>query len=192
MLERRSARERLGITEGVTCVLWVGGLVPVKQPIDAILAFHRLIEMGHRDAILVMIGDGPLRGRLVALAHETGIAGSVRILGYAQRDEVWAWQTAADVLVNSSRSEGTPLALLEALGAGTPGVGYPLGGVEAALARVGGGLVASGHSPRDLAVALDEVLEGRWDRVQLAHQARRAFDIQVAARSIQAVYESVA
>ena len=193
-LARDEARSRVGIQQDTLCVVWVGGLVPVKQPADAIHAFEELrATIGReRETLLVMIGDGRLRPGLLDLIRRKGLEEAVRLQGHCSRETVWSWQSAADVLVNSSRSEGTPRAVLEALGAGTPTVGYPLEGVRAAVDAIRGGTVASGHSPGALAAAIQAELGVDRDREALARAARKRFDIVRACRAIEDVYDAVA
>lgn len=188
---RDSIRTKLGIPSGSICVLWVGGLVPVKQPLDLLQAFAHFAASGHVDASLVMIGDGPLREKVSEFVRRSDLQRAVRLLGRRQRDEVWRWQCAADVLVNSSRSEGTPLSVLEALGAGTPVAGYPLPGVSAAVQAVAGGTLAADTTPQALAAAIAETLDCTRDRNALARDAREQFSLARAAHAIQDVYEAV-
>jgi len=192
-LRREEARGGLGLDSTAVCVLWVGGLVPVKQPLDAIRAFAELRSRagGEEELRLVVIGDGPLRDEARELVRRLGLEATVRLAGRVSRDTVWTWQCAADVLVNSSRSEGTPVAALEALGAGTPVVAYPLPGVRAVVEAVKGGRVAAEPTPDALAAAVrDELALGR-DRGRLAHEARAQFDIERTCRALEEVYDSV-
>ena len=192
--DRQEARRRLGVDEEAVCILWVGRLVSVKQPLDAIRAFAALMASSpRRNAVLVMIGEGPLGARVSETVRREGLGGRVRLLGYQSRGDVWSWQCASDLLLNSSRSEGTPVAVLEALGAGTPVAAYPLPGVRAALAAVDGGTTALDSTPQALATAISGELgeaEHR-DRLALAEEARKRFDIARAGREIEDVYESV-
>jgi glycosyltransferase involved in cell wall biosynthesis len=191
-LTLHEARAVLGVDDDTVCLLWVGGLVPVKQPLDAIRALAQLqTRAGERRLLLAVAGDGGLRNEMRELVERSGLANAVRLLGHASRDTVWTWQCAADVLINSSRSEGTPLAVLEALGAGTPVVAYPLPGVQAAIEAVNGGRVATESTPAALADAmLGELAHGR-DRAGLAATARAQFDIERTCRALEEVYDSV-
>jgi glycosyltransferase involved in cell wall biosynthesis len=142
--------------------------------------------------VLVMIGDGPLRHELAETVRRRGLEPTVRLLGLCPRERVWEWQCAADVLVNSSRSEGTPLAPLEALGAGTPVVAYDVGGIAASLAAVSGGRVAAERTSRALAEAVAAELAAPRDRARLAREARAQFDIARTCDAIEQVYAEVA
>ena len=189
--DRQEARSRLGVDEDALCILWVGRLVSVKQPLDAIRAFAALeASLPRRNAMLVMIGEGPLAAQVSQAVRHEG-RDRVRLLGYQSREDVWTWQCASDLLLNSSRSEGTPIAVLEALGAGTPVVAYPLSGVRAVLAAVAGGTTALDSTPQALAAAISIELEEARDRTAVADRARMRFDIARACREVEDVYETV-
>jgi glycosyltransferase involved in cell wall biosynthesis len=189
LLRRADARERVGVGSDAVCILWVGGFVPVKQPLHAVAAFENFTATGANAALLVMIGDGPLIRDVRQFIRRKGL--NVRLVGYQPREEVWRWHCAADVLLNSSYTEGTPLTVLEALGAGTPVAAYPLSGISTAVESVAGGTLALERAPRALAGALAAELATERDRGQLAERARAQFDIAGTGRDIEAVYDAV-
>ena len=119
-IAREDARGQLGLADETLCILWIGRLAPVKQPQHVIHAFEKLRSLVGRNALLVMIGDGQQGEAVRDLVRQRGLDGAVRFAGHCPRETVWAWQCAADVLVNSSSSEGTPRAVLEALGGERP------------------------------------------------------------------------
>jgi glycosyltransferase involved in cell wall biosynthesis len=191
---RDDARGRLGIDGDALWVIWVGGLVPVKQPMDAIRAFEllRTATSSERETHLAMIGDGRLRSAVRDEVQRRGLGDAVHLLGHCPRELVWDWQCAADVLVNSSRTEGTPRAVLESLGAGTPAVGYPLEGVREVVEALDGGRVAAARTPESLAAALQEEVAMSRHGAALAASARDRFGIERAGRAIEDVYGTVA
>ena len=90
----------------------VGRFVPAKG-FDLLLDAWREI-----DAPLLLIGDGPEKDRLQALIHDFGLTGRVRLAGY--RQDVPSLLSSIDALVISSRREGFPYLMVEALILGTP------------------------------------------------------------------------
>jgi glycosyltransferase involved in cell wall biosynthesis len=123
-------RAALGLT-GAT-VISVGRLVPIKG-LDLLV---RACATGPEDTApihLVVVGDGPERGRLRRLAQRLGV--SLRLTGAIPRDDVGAWLRAADLyaqpsrVLASGRTEGLPVATLEALAAGLPAVVSDSGGL---------------------------------------------------------------
>ena len=91
------------------------------------------------DLTVLLVGNGPERVPLEALAHELGIAPNVRLLGF--REDVSDVLRALDVAVSCSDFEGSPLAVMEYMDAGLPIVATAVGGVPD-LIDDGGTLVA--------------------------------------------------
>jgi glycosyltransferase involved in cell wall biosynthesis len=98
-------------------VVFVGRLIPSKG-VDWLLAAWAEVAADHRDARLLLVGDGPERRSLEALTARLGVLGSVRFAG-ARRD-VERVLALADVFVLPSRHEGMSNAVLEAMAAGVP------------------------------------------------------------------------
>ena len=92
-------------------VVSVGRLVEQKAQVDLVEAFARLPE-GSRGS-LVVLGEGPLRGVLEERVRELGLEGRVVLPGFVGNP--WWFVARADLFVLSSRFEGFPLVLLEAL-----------------------------------------------------------------------------
>ena len=102
----------------------VGNLKTVKDHDTLLRAFARLRQR-HPCGLLVL-GEGPLRGRLEALASDLGLAGAVTFAGHAACPA--AYLRHADLFVLSSRSEGFGISLVEALSCGVPVVSTDCGG----------------------------------------------------------------
>lgn len=101
---------------GIPVIMGVGRLTDQKG-FDVLLdAFARLRES--REARLVILGEGPARGELEARADALGIADEVDLVGSVP--DVLPWVARASLYVLSSRYEGLPNVLIEALAAGAP------------------------------------------------------------------------
>jgi glycosyltransferase involved in cell wall biosynthesis len=141
-----------GIGAGRPVVLAVGRLAAQKGfgvLLDAAAAWQDLDPL----PLVLIAGDGPLAGELRARAEELGV--DVLFLGH--RDDVPALLAAAAVFVLPSRWEGQPLALQEALRAGTPVVATRVGGVPGLTGEDAALLVPQGDA-RALAAAVRSVL----------------------------------
>src|SRR6184192_181360 len=123
---RVESRRYLGIPDGRFAVGWIGRMTAVKRTDDVLVAFKSLRESGV-DATLCMVGDGPDRAGLEQRAHDLGIVRDTLFLGY--QEEVAPFYAAFDALVLPSSNEGTPVSVIEALGAGRPVVATRVGGV---------------------------------------------------------------
>jgi glycosyltransferase involved in cell wall biosynthesis len=111
--------------------------------------------MRNKSAILVFVGDGPDRPALETLAAAVGVGARVRFVGMVP--DASSILPAFDALVLSSRSEGTPMILLETIHAGVPIVATAVGGVPDLLPADSALLVAP-NDPVVLGSAMDEVL----------------------------------
>lgn len=144
------ARAKLGISPVAPVVGTIGRLDPVKNYGLLLLAFRTLL-VGLPEARLVVVGDGPDRPRLEALAANAGIAGAVRWLG--KRSDVEQILPAFDVFALSSLSEGTPMTIIEAMTAGVPIVSTPVGGIPEMVEDGRDALLLTGQPPMVSSVA---------------------------------------
>lgn len=122
---------KLGIPAGATVILNVGRLVPQKGQdllIDAISALHK---GGRHEVHVVIAGEGPSRSDLHGQSRRLGIEKHVHLIGASA--EVPALLAAADLFVLSSRWEGMPNVVLEAMAAACPVVAADVEGVSELL-----------------------------------------------------------
>ena len=167
-------------------VLFVGNLVPVKGPDILLDAWQRLkASSGGRTGIsrqevsgglrLVVIGEGPMKKDLLDRAARLGVAGTVEFMGSRPHDEIALWMNAADCLCLTSRSEGMPNVVIEALACGLPVVATDVGSCRELLAnepsaRVVAAGVSDASLPDRIAAALQDLLEAHIDREQMARR----------------------
>ncbi|HWR97733.1 MAG TPA: glycosyltransferase [Candidatus Methanoperedens sp.] len=124
---RERARAALDIAAVRPVLLGVGALGWEKHQ-EAMLRALASIRREVPQALLLLAGDGPERGRLERVAVETGAVDAVRFLGV--RHDVPALLAAADVLLLTSLTEGLPGVLIEAGLAGLPAVAWDVAGVR--------------------------------------------------------------
>jgi glycosyltransferase involved in cell wall biosynthesis len=163
----RSAVEReWPETVGRSLLVSVGRLVTAKN--------HELIVEalpGVSDTTLVLVGDGPRRGNLEAEARALGVADRVVFAG--NRSDARDILGAADAAVFSSRAEGLPLALLEALHAGRPIVATSVRGLRDVLTHEQTALLVGPDDPAALGAAINRVLQDAALRGRLSAGARQ-------------------
>ena len=180
-------RSGLGIPENRPVILSVGRLSAEKD--------HRtLLEaMRQVEAHLVIVGEGPERAGIEERIRALDLGRSVTLTG--QQPTAEPYYGIADIAVLSSRTEGSPNALLEAMAAGVPVVATAVGGVpemvsdgESAL------LVKAGNTPA-LADAITRLLQNRELARRLAERAqvlvRERHTPEVRMRRLAGIYRGV-
>lgn len=167
-LPRQAARVHLGLGETDTPVIgWVGRLIPVK---GGEVFLRALAALSGDRWTGSMIGDGPERGVLERLANDLGIGNRVRFHG--SMPEAAKYQSAFDLFVLSSHSEGIPMVVFEAAAAGTPIVATAVGGIPDVLSGREAHLVGAGDVDAlagAIRASLDD-LEGARERAVRARE----------------------
>jgi glycosyltransferase involved in cell wall biosynthesis len=152
-------RRELGIPAEAPVIGTVGRLTEVKRQDLLLRAFAR-VRQQLPAAHLLLVGDGPLRAGLHRLAGELGLEGRVHFAGYQAEPERYLALLSAFAL--TSRSEGMPLAVLEAWAAGVPVVASRVGGLAELIEDGHTGLLFDRDDEAALAGALLQVLgQGR-------------------------------
>ena len=169
---RERLRDQLQIPKDVVVMGTVGRLTPVKGYDVLVGAAEVLVK--RRLPIRVLIGgEGKLRPTLEAEIKSRGLEGSVSLVGF--QSDVRGFLSNLDVYVQSSRSEGFGISLLEALAVGLPCVATDVGGTAELLGGDTGVLV-----PAEDAGSLAEALERLCSPSVRSSVARNA--VEVAAR----------
>lgn len=162
--ERIEARASLGVDGPV--VLFLGALSAEKDPLLAVEAVARLGAV-----TLLVAGDGPLRSEVERVARLRA-PGRVRVLGTT--NDPGGAIAASDALVLTSRTEGMPGAIIEALLRGIPVVATGVGAVATMLEREDDGLVVAPGDVDGLVAALSTVLDRGDEAGDRAARSERA------------------
>ena len=156
-MERRSVRDALGL-RGRTLVC-VGNLLRSKGQ-DIVI--EALTELPETD--LLLVGEGPDRGRFESLARSLKVAHRVRFVGGVPQEELARYYSAADALVHASMREGWPNVLLEAMACGTPVVASSVGGATEIVRSGAAGILVSERSAAAFTEALKRLFADPPDR----------------------------
>jgi len=180
--ERAGVRARLGLQEGERAVGFVGRLDLQKDPLLALESFARFLPKEPRSR-LVVVGDGPLRGRFLKRAGELGVEAQLRFLGAVESRSV---MPALDTLLLTSAYEGFPYVVLEALALGVPVVAAPVPGLGEWLGERGLALVAPSRGPE----AVGERLAQRFRQGEAVKALRRKSMEAAAELSVKKMVEA--
>lgn len=169
-LERGGARAALGIERSEFCIAWVGRLSHEKGPDLFLRALAALRDLPVRASV---IGDGSMRQVLAERARALGIADRVRWHGIVPAAA--RLLRAFDLVVLSSRTEGTPIVLLEAIAAEVPTVTTAVGGVPDVVTSREAWLVPA-EDPDALAAAVRQAHAEPRSARERARRARRRLE----------------
>jgi len=185
---RQAVRRELHIASDATVVGMLGRLSAEKQPTLLVSAFPRLLT-AHPRAILLVVGDGPLRAACQDLATRLGIAPSVRFAG--QRRDVSHMLAAMDLVAIPSEREGFGYVAAEACAAGKPVVGFHVGGLKEVVLHGETGLLADPQDVAGFVAAIRTLMDDPLLLARLGEGAKRrapAFGIERHVRSLEALY----
>ena len=165
-IELSEARRKLGLPAEGPCLVSVGSLIESKGHQHLVRAVHRLSKK-YEGLHLSILGDGPYRASLKALAAKLGISERVHFLGKRPNEELPLWYCAATLTCLASSREGWPNALSESLACGTPVVATRVGGVSEIVTGPQFGVLAEPNAD-SVQAAVGCALETQWDREAIA------------------------
>jgi glycosyltransferase involved in cell wall biosynthesis len=185
-------RTALGVPDHAQILLTIGRLSSEKGQADLIQAVGMLRnQQPERTVRLILVGDGPDRSRLEAIARRCGVYDWINFAGH--QADVAPYYSLADVVVLPSWTEGSPNVLLEAMAAGLPIVATAVGGVPEIVCPSGAALLVGRQQPASLARGIAEVLGDKNLRSELrvaALSTASAFSPERRYRSLLKIYRS--
>lgn len=160
--ERVIIRKELGIpTEGVVFLV-VASLVKNKGH-DVLFRAFAAVHDVHKDATILVVGDGPERGYLERCSAALNLGNKIIFTGL--QSEVISFLMAADVVVLPSiEREGLGIALIEAMAVGLPVIGSDLGGIREVIENGLNGLLVPPGDQNALAQAIIWMIEHPEER----------------------------
>jgi glycosyltransferase involved in cell wall biosynthesis len=189
-ITRRAAREALGLPQSAFVIGWVGR-VSHEKGLDVLLA--ALSQSPTPDVHLAVLGEGRERPKLAARAATTEFARQGRMHWLGLVPDASRLLAAFNVVVVSSRTEGTPMLLLEAMAAGVPIISTRVGGIPDVLSPAEALLVPSEH-PTALAAAIDQVhrdpTAARRRAIAASQRLAREHDVDTWTEQYDSVYEA--
>ena len=164
--DRAAARLALGLDRPT--LLSVGHLIPRKSHDLVIEALAAL-----PDWRLLIVGSGPERAALEALATRRGVADRVRLVGQVPHADLPRYYTAADVLVLASQREGWANVLLESMACGTPVVASPIPGNPEVVQDRTAGLIMQTRTAEGIVASVQDLAADPPDRAATRAYAER-------------------
>jgi glycosyltransferase involved in cell wall biosynthesis len=190
-----NAREEFGLS-GKKLIAWVGRIAYVKGVDDYIEAAAMVLQK-RDDAVFLVVGgeeDKKLANKVRERASAMNLAGKVVFAG--RRDDVPALLRESDIYVCSSRTEGFPYSVLEAMAGSKPVVTTRCGGPEEMVTNGETGFLVDVGRPDQLADAVSALLDDEPLRSTMGQNARASvkqrFSAEVYAAKFEDIYAGLA
>ena len=185
-LTRAAARSQLGLPDDVPVVGTAGRMDFQKAPEHFVAAVEAL---RHRNAVGVWLGGGPLLETMREATARRGLSDRVRFVG--ERRDVPDLLPAFDVFTMTSRYEGLPCAVVEAMRCGLPVVATAVNSVPDLVIPGVSGVLVPPARPADMARALDELLDDPHTAARLADGGRQRAGASFDAVALSTVLDEV-
>ncbi|HZR84626.1 MAG TPA: glycosyltransferase [Candidatus Binatia bacterium] len=166
---RGELRRELAIPDDAPLVGIVARLAPIKAH-EVFIAAAARIAQRLPSCRFAIVGDGERRGELECLVAARGLRDRVAFLGW--RADLERIHGALDVAVLTSRNEGSPVALIEAMAAGVAVVATSVGGVPDLIEDGANGLLVEAGDDAAVAAAVVQLLGDSARRQALASAGR--------------------
>jgi glycosyltransferase involved in cell wall biosynthesis len=183
--ERQMQRDRLKIPSDVGLVfIFIGVLTYRKQPLVALAAFLRFLER-HPNAFLLVLGDGPDLNVCRNFTSSTR-----RVAYFGQVSETRPYLVASDVYIATSKAEGMPVSVLEALAVGLPVVLSDINPHREILSiDHQAGVLAQAGSVDETALAMLKVANS--DLVRMVSHSRRIIETSLNSRVMSKRFQQI-
>jgi glycosyltransferase involved in cell wall biosynthesis len=189
---RTEKRSFLSIDKNMFVIGYVGRLSEEKG-VNYLIEAASILKQLAATFKIIILGDGPKKIELEYLTKSKGLDNEIIFAGF--QDDIDKWLTAIDVFVLPSLTEGTPMALLEAMSMGIPVIASAVGGVPGIVKnRVNGFLI----DPGDYSGLCDKITLLKNNpalREKMASEAvktiKERFDVNAWCGKIESEYESL-
>lgn len=179
-----------GRNKDVCTVGFISCFKPQKAPLDFIKTVKEAVEKNN-SIEFISAGDGVLRPEAEKLSQELGVSGKIKFLGW-QKDIAGIF-SKIDILLLTSRWEGLPVVVLEALASGIPVVATNAGGIPELIASGINGFIEEKGDCQKLANDVLTLAEDDNKRFQFSMQAQKSFreefDISYMSKRMQSLYK---
>ncbi len=189
--DRLKKRKEMDIDIKAPVIGIVARLDPIKNHACLIKAMKHVISK-FPEAVLLIVGDGPIHSELIDLVKDLKLEKNVRFLG--TRTDVPEIMSVIDVFVLCSRSEGLSVTLLEAMAAGKPVIATSVGGNPELIEHDINGLLVESDDEEGLSKALIELLTDKLKSIKLGESAKKKivenFTVNNMVRKYEKIYET--
>ncbi len=192
-LQNKKAKRALFNIREKDFVLGYIGRLSQEKGIEYLIHASSMLEKAIIPIKILLIGDGPQKETLKALAKENGLGTKVFFPGF--QSDIEEWIPALDVFILPSFTEGTPMSLLEAMAYGIPVVASAVGGVPKIIDSGKTGILVSPGRPKEIRDNIVRLYDNPSLRNKIGkagqQKVKEEFDVESWARQIEAEYISL-
>jgi glycosyltransferase involved in cell wall biosynthesis len=163
----------------------VGRFVPVKD-FPLFIATGKVLVQAGEDVQLMLLGEGPQKDELQALVRQEGLDAVVSFADPCP--DPTEFYRSLDLYLNTSRHEGIPLSLLEAMACGTPVVAPAVGGIPEILRDQEEGVLVTARTATAFAEACQRVMHDREAYSSMGMCARKRVELEFSSEKMAASY----
>lgn len=193
-VDKGKVKMSLGFSPFDRIVLFIGRLTEQKGAYFLIKAFPEIYKR-HKEARLVIVGDGPQMGYLKGLVYDMGIGHLVRFLGHVDDSYLRTILASSDALVIPSIYEPFGIVALEGMAAGVPVVASHVNGLGEVVKHEVNGITVFPADPSSIAWGVNRVLEDEELVKRIIREGRKTvierYSWDIVAEKTQKVYEDV-
>ncbi|KPJ98809.1 MAG: hypothetical protein AMK71_10820 [Nitrospira bacterium SG8_35_4] len=183
-----SIRRELGIDPD-TYVVGTAGRFESQKGMDDFIHAARFVRQAVSNVKFLIVGDGPLKGRLERLSAELDIADAVCFTGW--KDNVNKYIECMDIFCMSSLWEALPFMLLEAMALQKPVVATCVGGIPEILEHGKGGFLMPPRKPDEFARGVIDLLRTDGLKEEMGHFNRRRIEESFQTQTMITQYENL-
>lgn len=188
--DRDSIKGRYNLPSESKVILYVGSLKELKSPGTLLKAFNGLKKdlVKEKDIFLLVAGDGPLRE---VLEREALNPERTRFLGNVPREKMPDLYRIADLYVITSRFEGTPLSLLEAMYNRVPAIGSDMKGINSVIEDGLNGLLFDFQDHSQLSSKIEMFFRGDAPAAEMVERAEKAYRERFSYQKVLQAYQEI-
>lgn len=156
---RAKKREQLGVLIDEIMIFSANELTNRKNVLFALEVINALVKKGHKNIKYFVRGQGPLEEQMLSYIKENKLQNNIFLLGYGK--DILDMNCAADIFLFTSKQEGLPVAVMEAMSCKLPCVVSKIRGVTDLIENGRGGYVCRLGSINDFAQSIEKIIDNK-------------------------------
>lgn len=158
--------------ENKNIIMWTGRMIEVKG-LEYLIQAMKMVVNRYPNSYLMLIGDGPIKHKLIELATTLSLNENVTFVGNVPNNSVPRYLHHADIFVLPSLSEGLPVSLLEAMAAGKPVIASNVGGISDLIKDGINGFLVESKDAEQIAKKINYLLEHPAERIRMGLESKK-------------------